>query len=109
MGINVQVVIMKKSRSKYFEYINDRLVESSVLSGAGVQALVPPDWEDKKVKVITSLSEDDYFITRAKRGKSRGYVSLPAYMAGMKVRIEFIDLEDDEMVILNLFKWLFRE
>jgi hypothetical protein len=98
----------KRSRSKYFEYIDDYIVESSVLSGAGVQALVPPGWEDRKVKVITSLSEDDYFITRAKKGKSRGYVSLPAYMAGLKVTVELIDLKDDEMIIYNNFKWLFR-
>jgi hypothetical protein len=98
----------KRSRSKYFEYIDDYIVESSVLSGAGVQALVPPNWEDRKVKVIVSLSEDDYFITRAKKGKSRGYVSLPAYMAGLKVTVELIDLKDDEMVIYNNFKWLFR-
>jgi hypothetical protein len=99
--------MMKKSRSKYFEYLNDHLIESSVLSGAGVQALVPSSWNDKKVKVITSLSEDDYFITRAKRGKSRGYVSLPAYMAGMKVLIRLMDLTNEEMLISEKFEWLF--
>ncbi len=98
---------MKKSRSKYFEYIRDDLILSSVMSGAGVQALVPPDWENKKVKII--VNDSDFFYARAKRVKSRGFVPLPAYLAGTKVYIKLEDyLTDDEMLIPNSLKWLFN-
>lgn len=84
---------MLVSRSRYYNYISNTEIESTVKGGKtlGTHCVVPASWAFKKVRAFIDFHDHtDFYILYVKQSGSHNYVRVPRMYVSMKMRIKLL-------------------